>query len=287
MITIRMGGVPEHFNYVWHLPQFAQALSEHGIAIDWVDYPGGTGAMCKDLRAERLDLALLLTEGAVADIANGNPSRIVGTWVDSPLTWGIHAKGERAADSIPRLDQATYAISRYGSGSHLMAIINCQLRGHELPTRFEVVGNLDGAREALLTGRADLFLWEKFTTKFLVDRGDFQRVDVCDTPWPCFAFVARESFLTTHEQSVWQLLTILQATLSRHPVGQVAGFIAERYQLLPEDVHSWSQRVSWSSQPQVSRAALKLAIDGLLAAAVIDQRPSLDALLADFVEVET
>ncbi len=62
----------------------------------WKDYYGGTGAMCKALRAKEIDLAVILTEGIITDIIGGNKSKIIQTFVKSPLIWGIHV----AKDSI-------------------------------------------------------------------------------------------------------------------------------------------------------------------------------------------
>ena len=46
--------------------------------------------MAKALRDGELDAALLLTEGAVAAVADGVPLEIVSLYTDSPLIWGIH-----------------------------------------------------------------------------------------------------------------------------------------------------------------------------------------------------
>lgn len=232
-----------------------------------------------------LDLALLLTEGAIAAITNGNPSRIIGTWVDSPLTWGIHAKAGREPDQLPDLSDGRYAISRYGSGSHLMAIINCQLRGRPLATDFEVVGSLDGARTALAAEQADFFMWEQYTTQFLVDQGEFQRIDHCDTPWPCFVLVATEQAIDQNATALVQLLNCLQQALATFPVAAATTFIEDYYQLKPDDVSSWAERVSWSAEAVVSPLAIEQAVAGLLAASVIEQAPAPNRLVADFVQM--
>ncbi|HSZ24739.1 MAG TPA: hypothetical protein VK766_03425, partial [Cytophagaceae bacterium] len=77
MTTIAIGGVPEHFNLPWHYALEQGKFLEKKITLSWKDYPGGTGAMNKDLRLGVLDAAVMLTEGAVADIVNGNKSKIV------------------------------------------------------------------------------------------------------------------------------------------------------------------------------------------------------------------
>ncbi|HEX8548199.1 MAG TPA: ABC transporter substrate-binding protein, partial [Cytophagaceae bacterium] len=77
MTTIRIGGVPEHFNLPWHLAMEEGLFSKLGLNLSWKDYPAGTGAMCKDLRNDELDLAIVLTEGIVADIINGSPAKLI------------------------------------------------------------------------------------------------------------------------------------------------------------------------------------------------------------------
>ena len=90
MIELKVGGVPEHFNLPWHLGMEA-GLPEHiDVALTWRDYPDGSGAMAAALRAGELDAALLLTEGAVAGVANGGGFKIASLYTDSSLIWGIH-----------------------------------------------------------------------------------------------------------------------------------------------------------------------------------------------------
>ena len=91
---LRVGGVPEHFNTPWHTAAAnGRFQREAGVAVEWVEFPGGTGAMTKALRDESIDVAILLTEGIVADLHRGNPSKIVGTYVGTPLTGGVHVHG--------------------------------------------------------------------------------------------------------------------------------------------------------------------------------------------------
>jgi hypothetical protein len=42
--------------------------------------------------------------------------------------------------------------------------------------QFEIINTIDGAVEALTSGTADYFMWERFMTKPLVDKGIFRRV---------------------------------------------------------------------------------------------------------------
>ena len=86
---VRVGGVPEHFNTPWHTAAVNGAFTAAGLQVEWIDFPGGTGAMTKALREDEIDVALALTEGLVADLHRGNPSKLLGTYVPTPLTWAM------------------------------------------------------------------------------------------------------------------------------------------------------------------------------------------------------
>ncbi|HBK82778.1 MAG TPA: ABC transporter substrate-binding protein, partial [Flavobacterium sp.] len=90
MKTIKIAGVPEHFNLPWHLCIENGDFEDAGIDLEWTDVPEGTGKMCQMLRDESTDLAVVLTEGIIKDICAGNQSTIVQKYVESPLLWGIH-----------------------------------------------------------------------------------------------------------------------------------------------------------------------------------------------------
>src|SRR5690606_154661 len=181
--TLRIGGVPEHFNLPWRKVVASGRLRHAGVEATWQDFPGGTGAMGQALNDDSLDVAMLLTEGAVAGIANGGTYRIVGRFTDTPLIWGIHVPAASPLRSIEDLRGARYAISRHGSGSHLMAFAHARSRGWPVgELRFVPVGGLDGAIEAFEQRAAEVFLWEKFMTKPLVDAGRFRRIGEFSAP---------------------------------------------------------------------------------------------------------
>ncbi len=60
MIKVNIGGVPEHFNLPWDLTIKNGEYKEKAIDLQWHDYPGGTGAMCKALRDKEIDIAVIL-----------------------------------------------------------------------------------------------------------------------------------------------------------------------------------------------------------------------------------
>lgn len=63
MKSLRVAGVPEHFNLPWHLADEEGAFESAGIDLQWIDVPEGTGKMCQMLREDETDMAVILTEG--------------------------------------------------------------------------------------------------------------------------------------------------------------------------------------------------------------------------------
>lgn len=45
LTKIRVGGVPEHFNYPFHIGMERGFFLKHGIDVEWTDIGKGTGAM--------------------------------------------------------------------------------------------------------------------------------------------------------------------------------------------------------------------------------------------------
>lgn len=248
MIDLKVGGVPEHFNYPWYVTLKNKAYTSQNINLRWKDFPGGTGDMCAALRDGKLDIAIVLTEGIIKDIAAGNPSKVVQTYVKSPLVWGIHVNAKSNFKKIEDLEHAKIAISRFGSGSHLMAIVNANNQGWEVANlKFVEVGNLQGGIDALCDGSADYFMWEHFTTKPLVDEGVFRRIEDCPTPWPCFVIAVRNEVLEQNLEEVKKVLTIINAeTAHFKSTHQIAETLSKRYEQQLDDVKEWLKITEWT-----------------------------------------
>jgi sulfonate transport system substrate-binding protein len=249
MEEVNIGGVPEHFNLGWYLTLKNGEYKEQNINLRWHDYPGGTGDMCNALRKKEIDIAVILTEGIIKDIIDGNPSKIVQTFVQTPLNWGIHVAHDSTYKSVKDLKGTKAAISRYGSGSHLMAFINAENNNWDLEKDldFEVIKDLEGAVEGLSTGTADYFLWEKFTTKPLVDSGTFRRIGNCPSPWPCFVIAVREDFIASNKEDLQTILKIINnTTVEFKNIPSIYRTIANRYNQQIVDVQEWLDITEWS-----------------------------------------
>ena len=104
MKTIKIAGVPEHFNLPWHMCIDDGEFEAVGIDLQWTDVPEGTGKMCQMLREGATDIAVILTEGIVNDIVAGNNSKIIQVYVKSPLIWGIHVAADSKYETLSDLE---------------------------------------------------------------------------------------------------------------------------------------------------------------------------------------
>lgn len=250
MKTVKIVGVPEHFNFPWHLTIDDGMFNEVGIDLQWSDVPEGTGKMCEMLRNNQTDLAVILTEGILKDIANGNDVVILQTFVQSPLQWGIHVNAQSSFETVADLYGKKAAISRYGSGSELMTYVNAANQNWDFNSiQFQIVNTLDGAVDALSNQQADYFMWERFMTQPIVDKGIFKRIGVCPTPWPCFMIVARKDFYNQNKALIGNLLeTINQTTAEFKMIPSIDKTLAIKYNQQLNDIQQWLQITKWAQK---------------------------------------
>jgi ABC-type nitrate/sulfonate/bicarbonate transport system substrate-binding protein len=251
MTTVKIAGVPEHFNLPWHLCLENGEFMSQNIDLQWIDVPEGTGKMTQMLRDNATDIAIILTEGIVKDIVAGNKSKIVQIYVESPLIWGIHVAQDSKFINLSDLENTKAAISRLGSGSQLMAYVNANNQGWKTNNLdFQIVNTIDGAVEALTKGTADYFMWERFMTKPLVDSGIFRKIADCPTPWPCFVIAVREEFLERNTAIIAKIIKIINAkTKEFKQIPNIDQKIASKFNLKLEDCKQWLNITEWSQIP--------------------------------------
>lgn len=273
MKTIKIAGVPEHFNLPWQLCIENGEFESEGIDLQWTDIPEGTGKMCQMLRDGETDIAVILSEGIVKDIVGGNPSSIVQVYVESPLIWGIHVAANSKYKTLSDLENTKAAISRLGSGSHLMAFVNAQNQNWNTEKlEFEIVNTIDGAVEALTSGKADYFMWERFMTKPLVDKGIFCRIADCPTPWPCFVIAVRNEVLEQHPQTISRILEIINnTTIEFKDIPSIDRTLASKFDQKIEDIREWLSLTKWSQKP-LSEKVLNKIQNQLFELKIIDKK---------------
>lgn len=256
---IRITGVPEHFNYPWLKVVESQPFLDEDIKLEWENEPRGSGAMNKAITDGDADIAIILTESFIKDKIEGNPGKIIGFHVRSPLVWGIHISGKSPIKDMDELKNAPFLISRFGSGSHLMAYLLAEREGWDLSAlEFEVVGNLEGAKKALQSSLPKIFLWEKFTTKPLVDNGTFKRIDEILTPWPCFVIVASKEIHKNKPLIIQKLRNLVYNKSSDLLTNAgYSSILSEYYQLQKSDVEAWLSQTSWAKDSKIDRKELE------------------------------
>lgn len=279
MKNIKIVGVPEHFNLPWQMCIENGEFEEVGINLEWTDIPEGTGKMCQMLRDGETDMAVILTEGIVKDIVAGNQSSIVQVYVQSPLIWGIHVAANSKYQTLEDLKGTKAAISRFGSGSHLMSFVNAQNQGWNTnDLQFEIVNTIDGAVDSLTKGEADYFMWERFMTKPLVDNGTFRRVADCPTPWPCFVIAVRNEVLEKDSHVIEQILDIINATTEEFKyIPSIDRTLANKYNQKLEDIQEWLSLTRWS-QKQIDKTTLEKVQNQLLSLNIIENKLPFEAI---------
>ena len=280
MKTIKIAGVPEHFNLPWQMCIEDGEFEEVGIDLQWTDVPEGTGKMCEMLRNNETDIAVILTEGIIKDIIAGNDSKIIQVYVKSPLIWGIHVAANSNFQSLEDLKDKKAAISRFGSGSHLMSYVNAQNNNWDTNNlQFEIVNTIDGAVEALTNEKADYFMWERFMTKPLVDNGTFRKIADCPTPWPCFVIAVRNEVLENQPHIITQILEIINATTQEFKmIPSIDRTLASKYNQKLEDIQEWLSLTNWS-QKQLDKKTFEKIQNQLHTLNIIEKTVPFDAIV--------
>ncbi|KAI9313616.1 hypothetical protein BX666DRAFT_2020623 [Dichotomocladium elegans] len=252
--------------------------------------------MTQKLQEKSLDIAIALTEGLVAGISKGqNWYKIVGTYVDAPLCWAISTGAESKHGSIDTLNHATAAISRFGSGSHIMAYVLADQQGWLMPAtgasenqdvfEFNALHNFQAMRDSVNDGTSDFFMWETFTTKPYHDAGEVRRIGQITPPWPAFMFAAHVDLLQQRPTDVQHVLKAIQRAstlfIDQKETDSVK-LVMETLDYKEEDVRSWFKTVHYpKDNTRVSSRALQVTVSTLIKAGVVDQPGPASETLVD------
>lgn len=279
--TIRIGGVPEHFNLPIHLAKEQGEFESRGVNMEWTTMRGGTGQMTRALRENEVDLCVLLTEGIIKDIINGNPSKIISGYVNTPLIWGIHTGANNELKHHDEIYEKNYAISRFGSGSHLMAIVDANSQGKIInENQWKIIKNLEGALTSLSNLETDVFYWEKFTTKPFVDSGQLRRVGEFLTPWPCFVIAATDKILEEQPENVIRTLRTIHDSCDRFMQDDSAiQMVSNRYEQKLKDVERWYHKTEWAIHGWVSDKMLRSVVYHLKTANILEENQQIPELV--------
>jgi sulfonate transport system substrate-binding protein len=245
-MRIKLGGVPEHFNYLWKWSYTQELFRKAGHYLEWTDFKGGTGAMIESLEKDEIDVAIMLTEGAIAAIDKGHDFKIRLPFVISPLIWGVFSSTNRVDPLPDGYKNAKFAVSRLFSGSHLMSqFLASKYGSHLTPENFVVSENLKGAIAALESGKADFFLWEKYMTLNLVEERIFNYNGQVTAPWPAFVFVSKTDKQTIEKESLKELVDGAIKNFLSWDRTEAISEISQHFGLRQEDTKSWFDEVRY------------------------------------------
>lgn len=265
MKRFKIGGVPEHFNLPWKLAIEERKLVDLGVELHWSDMTGGTGQMIKGLQTGTLDIAVLLTEGITKSILQGLNAKILTVYVTTPLCWGIHVPYNSDIQTVKQLENQTFAISREGSGSHLMTYVRAKQEGWNLKDlKFNVVGDVYGGLWALENNQAQGFLWEKYTTYPFTEQKKCRYIDEVVTPWPCFVIAVRSELLEGNEALLKTVFErVHQEAKALKENSNAAEIIAWRYNLKLEQTKRWLSETDWNYDNSLMKDSIENVVNTL------------------------
>ncbi|MEM7161748.1 MAG: uracil-DNA glycosylase [Bacteroidota bacterium] len=237
--------------------------------------------MRQALRKDEVDVCVILTEGIIADIVKGSPTKIISHYINSPLIWGVHTAATNALDKYADIYDKNYAISRFGSGSHLMAIVDAVSNDRKLnKEQFIPIQSLSGALDSLASLETDVFYWEKFMTKPFVDDGRLKRLGEFMTPWPSFVIASRNDYIEKDSKVLKDMLEVIRfnSVHFQHSPLSVSE-VVNRFELQHEDAEQWFESTLWNGSNDFQTDVLVNVQIALKEAGIIDQEVSIGELL--------
>eukprot|EP01138_Halocafeteria_seosinensis_P007239 gb/GECG01007402.1/.p1 GENE.gb/GECG01007402.1/~~gb/GECG01007402.1/.p1 ORF type:complete len:508 (+),score=60.96 gb/GECG01007402.1/:1-1524(+) len=292
-VDIRVGGVSEHFNRPIHRAKESGLFRDNDVQVQWYPCSGGTGQMMKDLRNGDIDVAFALTEGIVNHALQGMSDKsspeedeitIISPYIATPLTWGVIVGYDQPYERLRDLQGLPIAVSRMGSGSHLMSVVLAE-REHwdKQKLDFTTQNDFRTLRKSVNTpvhaGGAGFFLWEYFTTKPFVDAREVRFIDSIQTPWPCFMVAARKNWAKENRDLINRFLATLRQSSKEFVLDPVSAIqeIRTHYGLTTEDARSWLKSVAFAQEGAVEEDSIVTAIRVLHQVGVLSDQQLLNA----------
>ncbi|KAF8442627.1 hypothetical protein BGX38DRAFT_1096046 [Terfezia claveryi] len=270
---LRVGYVPEHFSTPLHFLQdkILPLMHPTPLTIELLPFPSGTGAMISSLSTHSIDVAVGLTEGWIAGLAQGKRFyRLIGSYVESPLRWAISTGAGRQSEFLDpqgrlQLQGKKLGVSRIGSGSHIMGYVLAERAGWldtssndsnnnppKPPFDFVVLNDFAGLRSGVNSRTADAFMWEYYTSKkyYTTNPPELALIGELPTPWPSWHIVCQwppTSHPLNPDPRVSLFLIYLNSAIEyfdKHPE-EAVDFIANSQDMhySREDAEAWMKEV--------------------------------------------
>lgn len=292
-MVIRVGGVPEHFNYLFKLAEIKGLYKKHNVNVKFINQFCGTGEMINSIKTNKLDVIIALTEGLITDIAKGSDLKLLGTYVNSPLCWAVSVGRNSIIKSKKQLKGEKIGISRYGSGSHLMSYVMVNnLNWASDSINFKEIGNFENLRNSVNNNTVSAFLWEKFTTKPYHDSFELKKIGEVITPWPSFLIATLKINNDQKREEIKNMMkAIKEASIIFKTDTSIPSIISDEYKLNIKDAQEWYENVEIIAENKLSREIFNITLNTLKNAKVLNElqinlkiEDAIDSLICEIVK---
>ncbi|CAE8591513.1 unnamed protein product, partial [Polarella glacialis] len=143
----------------------------------------------------------------------------------------------------------------------------------------KIVHTLDGARAAMKEGEIDAWLWEKFTTKFLVDQGEWDIIGEVPTPWPCFCFVASDKALQTRAKEIQSMVEVTKGVCDEFKANlgnRTISYVVKKHASTETDASEWLSGTQWACALEVQKQTLQKTQEALVTIGQLKEAVSVD-----------
>lgn len=128
-------------------------------------------------------------------------------------------------------------------------------------------------------------MWEKFTTKHLVDTGEWKRIGEVLTPWTCFSLVATERAIGSDATmaSIRHIVDITNAVATEfkhNKDGATTQYVADHHRMSTQDAAEWLDTCDWDCSLTVDASTLDTVVTELRALNLMDRHVTYADLIA-------
>jgi ABC-type nitrate/sulfonate/bicarbonate transport system substrate-binding protein len=232
-----------------------------GAFVEWVVCPEYLEAVTAMLSAGLVDVAVMFSEDAAAQVAASRLLRVCGTFNTVARRWCVLVRRHGAIRRIADLQFVPKLGVPPGFGSKLMLSILGDRLGWspgQLPQWIEQ-DSLSEAMSGILSGQIQALLWEN---SGLIGSTS---VEACEAlievtmPWPSHVFIASRETLRAKTGAVKQLINYTNricAEFKENKKDTTVKYLQERYNMSAEEAAEWVTSAAWTCQSEVDPATL-------------------------------
>ena len=136
------------------------------------------------------------------------------------------------------------------------------------------VGSLQGGLKSLAENKADIFLWEKFTTQpFLEEHNLIGNGEVL-TPWPPFSVATTKIFQKENSALLKEIISAVKSNTQK--IWNNSSTLSElnsRLKIEYENAQRWLNEIIWDDELPINQNKLASVLDNMKMAGLMEQIP--------------